>query len=83
MFYMVDVISESYLLWTDSEQFDVASSGAITVAAGTTFDYDTSPSYTFVVRATDGGDPSKTATTSVTVNIQTGRCLLFIILVIL
>ena len=80
---MVVVISVSYLLWTDSEQFDVASSGAISVAAGTTFDYDMSPSYTFAVKATDGGDPSKTTTTSVTVNIRTGRRLLFIILVIL
>ncbi|WAR22327.1 FAT1-like protein [Mya arenaria] len=54
-------------------EFKISSEGELSVSSGTTFDYTTTPNYTFIVMATDGGldDMEMSTNVSVTVNIET------------
>ena len=54
---------------TDAASFDVNSSGQLSVASGTTFDYETKTSYAVTVTATEAHDPSDSASIAVTVTV--------------
>ncbi len=47
--------------------------GVITVSLGATFDFETTPSYSFVVTATDNGLPVLSGSAQVTINLSNGN----------